>query len=182
MAEERFRKEITFSPAFDKRDPDPQKNYGVHGVEMRWLLHGPDGVVQFLVFTGWNLPHVTKEMDERLLAKQRPKRVLKSVKSDRPLSAKLLDELEGRGPGIEAVDLRIRRPMPADLGYHSWMPRYEGQSAMDCHLSPNGICYYDGSGLNAEPIFSVLLREGSDGVWRELEKYYASVFEVSEDA
>ena len=42
---------IEFAPAYDKRHPDPQKNYGIHGVEMRWLLEGPRGVIQFLVYT-----------------------------------------------------------------------------------------------------------------------------------
>ena len=36
--------------------------------------------------------------------------------------------------------------------------------------------YYDGSSLNAEPVYQRLLREGNDGVWAELEGYYAEMF------
>lgn len=46
---------IRFYPAYDKRDADPKKNFGVHGVDMRWLLKGELGAVQFVVYTNWYL-------------------------------------------------------------------------------------------------------------------------------
>jgi len=39
-----------------------------------------------------------------------------------------------------------------------------------------GGCQYDGSSLNAERIYNVLLEEGDLGVWRELETYYNRLF------
>jgi len=76
-------------------------------------------------------------------------------------------------------DHKMCHPMPADLGYHSKTKRYPKQTVSfdDCRLT-GGKCYYDGSGLNAKPVYEVLLKEGSDGVWRELEKYYEQVFGV----
>lgn len=70
------------------------------------------------------------------------------------------------------------QPLPADRGYHSPVPRYEGQTIVDnnCEWLDGQPCYYDGSSLNADPIRDVLLKEGSDGVWRELEAYYHRVF------
>lgn len=64
-------------------------------------------------------------------------------------------------------------PMAFDLGYHSPKPMHEGQSPMEqeCDVL-GGQCYYDGTTLGAEPIVDVMLREGSEGVWRELEKQY----------
>src|SRR5690554_1678397 len=62
---------VTFEPAWDKRDPNPAKNYGVHGVELRMVLKGEKGAVQFVLYTGWQLPHVTKENDERILQRAR---------------------------------------------------------------------------------------------------------------
>lgn len=56
---------IKFYPAWDKRNSDPKKDYGVHGVEMKWLLKGKKGVIQFLVFTNWQLKHVQEEIDTR---------------------------------------------------------------------------------------------------------------------
>lgn len=90
------------------------------------------------------------------------------------------------------VDAHLRRNFPqhprgevmaADLGYHSKVPQYDGQEVMkECCDLLGCACYYDGSGLNAEPILDVLLREGSDGVWRELERYYAETFAPTGEA
>lgn len=59
-----FERILEFRPAFDRRHPDPSKNYGIHGVEMRWLLKGSEGTVQFLLYTNWHLPHVATEHRE----------------------------------------------------------------------------------------------------------------------
>lgn len=126
-----MKREITFRPAFDRRHEDPKKNYGIHGVDMLWILEGKLGAVQFLVYTGWQLPHI-----------------------------------------------KDSEPMAADLGYHSPKPRYEGHTPMsgECKHVKGGKCYYDGSGLNADRVLEILRREGSDGVWRELEEYYTETF------
>lgn len=171
-----FKREIVFRPAFDKRSDDPAKNYGIHGVELAFYLIGDDGAVQFVVYTNWQLPHITEE------------------------HSKLFD------------DHILCRPMPADLGYHSPKPMYEGQEPIGskrfywrdptkeerkfrfapvpdseptgtftpCDLLGGKPCYYDGSGLNAEPVFEILLKEGSPGVWKELERYYADTFKKGE--
>lgn len=123
--------------AWDKRDKDPSKNYGIHGVEMRFVLKGPEGAVQFLLYTGWHLPEVTREIGQQ-------------------------------------------KPMPADLGYHSPTPRHEGQEQMNdgkgCEYLDGKPCYYDGSGCNAYGMWEVLLKEGSEGVWKALECVYSDLF------
>lgn len=40
-----------------------------------------------------------------------------------------------------------------------------------CEWLPDG-CFYDGSGLNGEPVMQRFIREGMDAVWDELETYY----------
>lgn len=55
-------KEIKVLPAFDKRDPNPSKNYGIHGAELYFILKGELGAVSFTVYTNWNLPHVEEEL------------------------------------------------------------------------------------------------------------------------
>jgi hypothetical protein len=64
MSEE-FRREIVFIPAFDRRHRDPNKNYGIHGVECRFHLIGEHGVTQFVIYTNWQLPEVTEELEAR---------------------------------------------------------------------------------------------------------------------
>ena len=135
---------IEFHPAFDKRDPDPSKNYSIHGVECLFLLRGKKGAVQFLLFTNWHLPHIQKEFDAE------------------PLNQFLY---------------MFHKPVPVDLGYHSPKPIYEGQIAYkDCKWLDGKLCYYDGSSLNAERVYEILLTEGSEGVWKYLEEYYKSIF------
>ena len=57
-----MKREIRIRPAFDKRDPDPSKNYGIHGAELAFYLSGEKGAVQFVIYTGWHLPHVASEI------------------------------------------------------------------------------------------------------------------------
>lgn len=138
----KFERIVTLSPAFDKRDPNPNKDYGIHGVELRMVLKGPLGATQFILYTNWQLPHVTREM------------IIKTSSAD-------------------PITLKARfLPLPADKGYHWKKRRYKGQHSYACDLLPGKKCYYDGSGLNANALYEVLLKEGSDGVWRDLENYY----------
>ena len=139
---------VEFNPAYDKRDSDPGKNYGIHGVDLRMVLKGDKGAVQFVLYTNWHLPHVQ-------------------------------DELIGKSVGEDATYLDMMfSPLPADLGYHSYKPMYEGQyqATESCEYLEGKPCYYDGSSLNAKRVYEVLLTEGSDGVWRELEEYYDYTF------
>jgi hypothetical protein len=141
-------REIKFRPAFDKRDPNPSKNYGIHGAEMAWYLRGPDGAVQFVVHLNWHLPQVQREMDAK------------------PLHS------------YDALRYMFHKPNPADLGYHSKVPRYDGQEPLTekCEFTDNGPCYYDGSSLNAQEGFDILVAEGDEAAWQWMERYYRSVF------
>lgn len=63
-----FTRKITFAPAFDKRDPNPSKNYGIHGAHITFSLKedGVPMVLTFSVSTNWQLPHVQAEMDAKV--------------------------------------------------------------------------------------------------------------------
>jgi len=138
---------IQFRPAYDKRDLDPKKNYGIYGVEIIFILKGEHGAVQFLLYTNWHLPHVQKEIDSKLFNPEFP--------------------------------YLFHKPQPADLGYHSYKPIREWQdtpSFEHCEILDEKPCYYDGSTLNAEPIFKRLLEEGDKGVWKALEDFYEKTF------
>lgn len=158
-----FEQWIEMDAAFDKRHDDPTKNYGIHGVDMRFYLRGPKGAVQFVLFTNWQLPHVTQELAVRHVA-----------------------EIQAGGSGhVKPVDiLRIHsNPLPADLGCHAYEPQYDDQERMescDILLDAPGGCYYDGSGLAASEVYKRLLEEGSDGVWAALKDCYKRTFEHDE--
>lgn len=137
---------IEFAPAFDRRNPDPSKNYGIHGMEMRFLLKGPAGVVQFVLYTGWHLRRVQEELDRK--------------------------PVDPRFPHL------LCHPTPADLGYHSPTPKYDGQTSIQesCPYLDGRPCYYDGSGLNAEPVYWGFVEHGEEWLWAEMERYYAGCF------
>ena len=56
-----MKREIQLKPAYDKRDPNPSKNYGVCSVTMVMVLSGKLGAVQFGLLTRWYLSHVAAE-------------------------------------------------------------------------------------------------------------------------
>ncbi|HEY7009066.1 MAG TPA: hypothetical protein VH395_09010 [Jatrophihabitantaceae bacterium] len=63
-------------------------------------------------------------------------------------------------------------PMAADLGYHWDEAHYDDQPQQQCDVRPSGSCFYDGSGLNAQPVFAALLEHGDEAVWALLRDYY----------
>lgn len=63
-------------------------------------------------------------------------------------------------------------PSGWDLGYHALKPSYEGHESYDCDLLPGGHCYYDGSGLAADPVMDAFIAEGEPAVWRALHEFY----------
>lgn len=79
--------------------------------------------------------------------------------------------------GKPRASYEIQRPHGWDVGYHSRKPMYEGQTSMGpCDYLDGGECYYDGSGLRADEWIPVLLKEGSEGIWRLLEAEYEDIF------
>jgi hypothetical protein len=142
-----FKREIQFDPAYDKRHSDPAKDYGIHGLTIRWFLRGPKGMIQFVLYSNWHLPHVEVEQRRKV------------------------------GYHIHG----LCKPLPADIGYHSPKPMYDGhaQTSGDCEFVEGGKCYYDGSSLNAEAYFDTLVRDGCEALWTKMEEYYRDRFEVS---
>jgi len=164
---------IELTPAFDRRDADPSKNFGIHGVDLHMALKGPEGAVVFILFTNWMLPAVT----------------------DAVLSAELLfDESEIRSTflPLHCVQIHSTRPLwegrepsrqrvcgPRWLGVDPVTgpiiePAQYGDLVV-CEYTEGQPCYPDSSS-DADQVYELLLREGSDGVWRELERRYVQTF------
>ena len=62
---EKLEKIIKFTPAYDKRNPDPKKNYGVGSVRCVMVLKGEKGAVHFVFGTGMYLPQVYEWWERR---------------------------------------------------------------------------------------------------------------------
>lgn len=143
--------------AFGKPNCAPGKGgyHGMHGANMRFVLKGAFGAVQFVVYTNWYAKDTAERVEQNF-----------NTRPTYGTAGQLARLLYG--------------PMPADLGYHAldvsdsqkeWMMARE-----NCELLDGRPCYYDGSGLNAEPVFEILVTQGSDAVWVYLEEYYLDTF------
>jgi hypothetical protein len=64
-AENKFKKIIKFTPAFDERNDDPSKNYGIGSMTIRFVFQGAKGATQFLISTGMLLKHVQEEFNKK---------------------------------------------------------------------------------------------------------------------
>jgi len=144
MSKIEFEQHIRFTPAWDRRHPDPKKNYGIRAVHINFWLKGPKGVISFILYTNWMLPDNEKETHNI----------------------------------HDGCHKTLCHPLPADIGYHSYKPMYEGEtkSDFDCQFLGQP-CYHDGSALRATAVFDVLRREGDDGLWKALESEYLCQFE-----
>lgn len=63
-------------------------------------------------------------------------------------------------------------PSGWDRGFHWRSQLYDYLSPGTCDVLEEGTCYYDGSGLAAEPLLQRFIVEGMAGVWDDLESYY----------
>ncbi len=147
----KFERIVEFEPAFDKRHPNPSQNYGIGSVRIRFVLKGDKGAVQVLMGTNLYLPETIKEYKTK------------------GIHGKIVDLLsrENDCSGLSGWD----------VGYHSPKPMYPDQKPIgdDCKYT-SGKCYYDGSGLRAQKLPELLIREGSDAIWKFLEEEYNQVF------
>lgn len=144
----KLERRVDFWGAWDKRNSDPNKDYGIHSVTMRMAVVGPKGAVHFTVYTGWHLPEIQKELQEKVARQQ-----------------------DVRGAIV------LSKPIPVDIGYHSPVPTDGAEESHDCDLLPGGECYGSGNMLRARHIFEEhLVRQGSDEVWRVLEGEYEVLF------
>mgnify|MGYP000162019359 CR=1 FL=1 len=201
-----------FTEAYDRRHEDPEKNYGIHGIDLRMILKGPLGAVQFVLYTQRMLKHVQQELVDKYVTDEDEKITL-MLYTDK-FGENWLDELREYQEFINHFDNEHRTifcPFAVDLGYHSPVPRWEGQTAIGstrrkpgefihedfgdgvlhkmpvwedvpeaewpkCDYLDNCPCYYDGSSLNAEPVYQILLSFGEEAVWKYLEDYYHETF------
>lgn len=58
---EKFEKIQRVKLPFDMRSNVPNKNYGIHGLDIWYILKGPKGAVQFMFSVNCFLPHVIEE-------------------------------------------------------------------------------------------------------------------------
>lgn len=135
---------IRVDAAFDRRDPDPSKNYGIHGAEMTFTVRRTVHAIAFVVFTNWQLPNVRAERDR--------------------------DSIDR---GVDDIDLRcFYHPRGAYLEYHSPTPHYADQDMAtdECALVTGGRCYMNTQYTAAEALLDILIAGGSEALFAEMER------------
>lgn len=138
-----YERRVEATAAFDKRHPEPSKNYGIHGLEFRFSLVGEMIAVSFGVSTGWHLPSVVGVEGES------------SSEYRRALH-------EHDHPGLH--------PLPMGLHFHLAEPLdyMDDQEPRPCDLLPAGQCWGDVTYTGADRPFFALVKGGLDGMWEEL--------------
>lgn len=145
---------IVFSPAWDRTDPDPKKNYGVQDVVIFFLVIGEKGITEFQLSTGWHLSVVED---------RREKWYLEHWWNHKSASRDLW-----------------RLSFPVDVCRWSKTKLSEDDIEMSgiSRVFDGGICYYGYRYENPSPedVYQALVTKGDDGVWNILEKYYCEEF------
>jgi len=149
-----FDRQVNIEPGHPRTE-----QYGLAAMKIRYLLHGAKGTTQFLWSTGVV-----------------PERIMKHV-----------DPSTWRHPSTlapyDSPEWMITEPMGYDLGAHADEPsEYRTfEDTMTCEYRPNGVCYYDGSGLQAEEVLKDFMLEGEGAVWHALERCYRMWIEREDD-
>jgi len=153
-------RKIMFMPAFDKINPDPSKNYGIGCLELRFILEGEKGVIEFQLLTNWYQEHVMKRRFEFL------KKDVWSGKKDFLIRGFL-------------------EPFPVDICIWSLSKRHE-----DCLFFEEGVsyvfdgkpCYYDyiyrdnNDDVAHDVAYRKLVDDGEESLWKYLEEQYVEAF------
>lgn len=142
-----FTRKLFFKPGFHWPHKNPARDYGNGSVQLRFVLVGPKGAVQWLIGTEWMPEAARNDVDRRRAIHGLPPR-------------------DGSKPN--GYDLGYHSPVPR---YEDQSPM-DG----DCDVI-SGKCFYDGSGLNADLLVEGFLNGGDDWVWNRLEAFYRSTFE-----
>lgn len=136
-----FERRIDARAAFDKRDPDPSKNYGIGGVLFHFNLVSEKAAVTFVLSTGWLLPETVGVTNESSNHYRR------------------------------ALDAReLTAPMPAGLYFHVAEPIADHMNEhIECDVLPGGRCYGDVTFIGSARPFFALIERGLEGLWEQLE-------------
>ncbi len=167
---EKLERIVKFAPAWDKRSPNPKKNYGINTMQCFMLVKGKKGVTHFVFSTGILLPKTIEEYIKNGKAKY---------------------ELHDWGYYF------LNKPMGFDVGYHARKKQYKGQELRHptrmvktkgnkpfnykfpkigkkppvCEWIGKP-CYCDGSALRAETFMDILTEKGDEPIWKMLEEDY----------
>jgi len=152
-----FEKEVYFKPAFDKRNSNPKRDYGIGAMRFSFVLKGKNGASSMAFSTNMYLPETIKEYRDEGIYRYLMNGSKETFKTK--------------------IDLKASKQLECwSIDIHSPKPLFKGQTSGKCPFLKGGKCYCDGSYTRAEQYADVLLRQGSEAIWKILEKEYNAYF------
>lgn len=141
-----FKYEIRFRPGYDHRDSEDasKRQYGCHGMDMIWLLHGEDATLEFIIYTSW----------------------LPSSVHDSGLGGMDFRDDKLHSPTGAFVGFHYDSPR-ADVETKHW-PDCDIREGQQCHYDNNF------SSLMASTWFGILVKFGDDALWEAMRRFYTS--------
>jgi hypothetical protein len=135
-------REFFANPAYDKRDLEPTKDYGVGGILMNFVIKGDHGAINFVLSTNFVLPQTLEFW-------QKKKEITKQI----DLSYWLRPN----------TDLCFHGLKPKYEGH---------KSHNDCCWMPGKECYVECDSFGGDEAYQALLTGGSEAMWQYMEKRY----------
>jgi hypothetical protein len=156
-------RKVIILPAYDKRDPNPNNSYGTNAMMLVFGIDGPDGCVRFQINTGWNLPHIQKEVIQRY-------------------KDEIVSIIEQQDENEWKYMYNPFLPHPSDLSYHSHEALAPGEFHSDhCEWLSGTQCWFYGTSSEAKKVFDIMVRDGDEAMWKFLEDFYRDTFRVVHD-
>lgn len=133
---------VKVHPSYHRCDPDPHQNYGIGSATAVFTLQKDGSAIEFEVLTGWIMP-------------------LEDFRAANPDCNH--PRHGGEPPSSPAMAARVMYHFNGDPG-----DAMDGPS--DCSYTDTGTCWSDGGYAIGDPLFRLLVVEGSDAMYAEMEK------------
>lgn len=191
MKKEKLERITFFRPAYDKRNPgNPSKDYGIGHVVCFMLLRGKAGAVHFSFSTGMLLPETVREYiktnraEYKFISENREYYLNKPMGYDTGYhSPKPMFEGQTLVWPTKMKKKNPNLPLPGKNATAEENSAFInnvkfikiGKKPPKCEWL--GVpCYCDGSCMRAEDYMDILIRKGSEAIWKVLEKDYKDYF------
>lgn len=150
---EKFTKSTHVRLPFDRRHEDPSKNYGIHGLDVWFILKGPKGAVQFAVTFPVYLPHVEREYLGKFIDWNSRKEIM-------------------------GFDVGYHSPKPMYEGQRPMKGKCQHLGRSRCYYDGSGLRAMEW----AKEIFAVKGAHPEDLLWKKLEEEYELRFETEKES
>jgi hypothetical protein len=170
--EKRLKHLILGRGAFDERNPDPEKDYGIGGLKLCFAVVGARGAVELEVLTKWYLPHI---MEERM---EKDSSMDLFMERTQPIGTIYFHSRKPQHEDSQPVGSMKRQGDESIVvgGRVLWLPKVVPTGTYQRCKFTRGICYTDSTSLGANPYITLLVSDGPEELYKALEERYREYF------